>query len=586
MPWVDSLEVALLKRGYSTGAAAYVRLLAVNLQEQTLAVVPITLQLVLTIAIFFRRAPNAPGELVGGMLCAIVGLTLFTDSLRICVMPLAELIGREMPRKLPQAATLFIALCLGILCTYAEPALASLRPLARLVERSKTPYLYIVLNDFLEPLIFAIGLGVGVAAIVGILRFQNEWNMKKVILATITPCLICSCYMQWGNPELKPILGLAWDCGAVTTGPVSVPVLLALGIGAMKTSKEKRLASLMLQQAVLGGGQQPALDGFGIVTLASLFPVLAVQLLGIVLSFIYTHDDIVNRPEAAVVEDSPDEISPLREVVFAVRAILPLNFAMVFLVLFIIREPIPHLSIYPVVDIVPAERVDAAGGGGGPSSTSASATSSSAAPSPVETKEVATRWRTPSRPAPPLGEQDAAPLSPQSRHSIAELHLHRLSITICDVQAALESPALRTTEGGEVDPVAFEQDGSRNSLTEPHLSGHSITISEAEVQATLETPRTSEKGGEVDQEAVDPPPLVCGSTVSGESSASSAAAAAAASSTAAPHSPDSSLAHPNGGKPAQSSWANARPLLFGIFMGQIGMVLFNLGLTYGFTAIG
>ena len=509
MPWVDSLEVALLKRGYSTGAAAYARLLAVNLQEQTLAVVPITLLLILTIAIFFGRAPNAPGELVGGMLCAIVGLTLFTDSLRICVMPLAELIGRETPRKLPQAATLFIAMCLGILCTYAEPALASLRPLARLVERSKTPYLYIVLNDFLEPLIFSIGLGVGVAAIVGILRFQNNWNMKKVILATITPCLICSCYMQWGNPELKPILGLAWDCGAVTTGPVSVPVLLALGIGAMKTSKEKRLASLMLQQAVLGGGQQPALDGFGIVTLASLFPVLAVQLLGIVLSFIYTHDDIVNRPEAAVAEDSPDEISPLREVVFAVRAILPLNFAMVFLVLFIIREPIPHLSIYPVVDIAPAKREDAGGD-----------TSSSAAATPVVAAEDAdTRALNKKVQLPPLSRQP-------SRHSI----------TICD----------------------------------------------AEVQAALEKPGTSEEGGEVEPPTEMPGPSA-GSAGGQESSAS---AAAAASSSTAPLSPDdSSLAPPNG-KPAQSSWANAGPLLFGIFMGQIGMVLFNLGLTYGFTAIG
>jgi hypothetical protein len=65
-----------------------------------------------------------------------------------------------------------------------------------------------------------------------------------------------------------------------------------------------------------------------------------------------------------------------------------------------------------------------------------------------------------------------------------------------------------------------------------------------------------------------------------------AAAAAAASSSAAPLSPASSLPQPNGGKPAQSSWSNAGPLLFGIFMGQIGMVLFNLGLTYGFTAIG
>ena len=509
MPWVDSLEVALLKRGHSTGAAAYVRLLAVNLQEQTLAVVPITLQLVLTIAIFFQRAPNAPGELVGGMLCAIVGLTLFTDSLRICVMPLGELIGREMPRKLPQAAVLFIALCLGILCTYAEPALASLRPLARLVERNKTPYLYIVLNDFLEPLIFSIGLGVGVAAMIGILRFQNEWNMKKVILATVTPCLICSCYMKWGNPELMPILGLAWDCGAVTTGPVSVPVLLALGIGAMKTSKEKKLARRMLQQAVLGGGQQPALDGFGIVTLASLFPVLAVQLLGIVLSFIYTHDDIVNRPEAAVAEDLPHEISPLREVVFAIRAILPLNLAMVLLVLFIIREPIPQLSIFPVFDIVPGKRAEAGGGRG---------TSSSAAATPVVTAE-------------------------------------------------------------DADPPACNEKGERHLSR--HSSGHCITICDAEAQAALEKLGTTE-GGEVDP----PTEKFCPSAGSTGREESSAAAAATASSSAAHPSPASSQAHANGRKPAQSSWANAGPLLFGIFMGQIGMVLFNLGLTYGFTAIG
>jgi hypothetical protein len=276
----------------------------------------------------------------------------------------------------------------------------------------------------------------------------------------------------------------------------------------MKTSKEKKLARRMLQQAVLGGGQQPALDGFGIVTLASLLPVLAVQILGIVLSFIYTHDDIVNRPEAAVVEDSPDEISPLREVVFAVRAILPLNFAMVFLVLFIIREPIPHMSIYPVVDIVPAKREDARGGA-----------PSSAAATPVVTAEDAdTRALNKKVQLPPLSRQP-------SRHSI----------TICDaeVQAALEKPG--TSEGGEVEPPT-------------EMPGHSA----------------GSAGGEE----------------------SSAAAAAAASSSTAPLSPDdSSLAPPNG-KPAQSSWANAGPLLFGIFMGQIGMVLFNLGLTYGFTAIG
>jgi hypothetical protein len=253
-----------------------------------------------------------------------------------------------------------------------------------------------------------------------------------------------------------------------------------------------------------------------------------VQLLGIVLSFIYTHDDIVNRPEAAVVEDSPDEISPLREVVFAVRAILPLNVAMVFLVLFIIREPIPLLSICPAVDIVPAKR--AVGGGG-------RGTSSSAAATPVVTAEDADQ--------PALNKEGELHLS---RHS------SRHSITICD-----EKPS--TSEDGTLE------------------EGGEIAISRREISSRA---ATSEEGGEVEPPTEMPGPSA--GTDGGEES--SAAAAAAASSTAAPHSPDSSLAHPNGGKPAQSSWANARPLLFGIFMGQIGMVLFNLGLTYGFTAIG
>ena len=40
--------------------------------------------------------------------------------------------------------------------------------------------------------------------------------------------------MKWGNTELAPLIGLAWDCGAVTTGPVTVPILLSLGIGVIK----------------------------------------------------------------------------------------------------------------------------------------------------------------------------------------------------------------------------------------------------------------------------------------------------------------------------------------------------------------
>ena len=80
------------------------------------------------------------------------------------------------------------------------------------------------------------------------------------------------------------------------------------------------------------------------------------------------------------------------------------------------------------------------------------------------------------------------------------------------MQAALRSPALRSTEGGEVDPVPFELEGNGNSTTISDAEVQAIsdaevkiTISDAEVQAALKMPRTSEERGEVDQEAVDPP---------------------------------------------------------------------------------
>lgn len=109
------------------------------LWEQVLAVVPISLQLVLLLAIFFQgRTASNGGELAGGLVAAIIGLTMFVDALRIAVMPLGEMLGKELPAKLPMPVVLIVACMLGILCTYAEPAMASLRPLARLVSRTCT----------------------------------------------------------------------------------------------------------------------------------------------------------------------------------------------------------------------------------------------------------------------------------------------------------------------------------------------------------------------------------------------------------------------------------------------------------------
>ncbi len=106
------------------------------------------------------------------------------------------------------------------------------------------------------------------------------------------------------QPELIPIIGLAWDSGAITTGPVTVPLVLAVGVGV----------------AASAGRSGNPLSGFGIVTLASLFPILAV--LGIA---IY----LTSQGEARCCRCSTrtggwHQEMPFPEILGALRAIVPL----------------------------------------------------------------------------------------------------------------------------------------------------------------------------------------------------------------------------------------------------------------------
>lgn len=91
----------------------------------------------------------------------------------------------------------------------------------------------------------------------------------------------------------------------LNAGPVTVPVLLALGIGVMRSSRRKRLARAALEASVAEGAGQ-ALEGFGIVTLASLLPILAVELMAIIDGAIYPYDEVLKDAQEAANNPSND----------------------------------------------------------------------------------------------------------------------------------------------------------------------------------------------------------------------------------------------------------------------------------------
>lgn len=284
--------------------------LATRFDAQRRAVVPLATYLIAFQLLILRQPVADFWAILGGLLAVIVGLMLFMEGLKLGLMPFGTVIGATLPRKSPLPLVLAITLVLGVGVTYAEPAISALQTAGRNVSPERAPYLYALLNDWSQALVLVVGASVGLAAVVGTLRFLHGWSLKPLIYATLVPVLALSAYAA-ADPELAKALGLAWDTGAVTTGPVTVPLVLALGIGI----------------ATAAGKGDSGLSGFGIVTLASLFPIGGVLLLLVYVSATVTPAEIVAAAAAAAASTTEPawyERSPGLEIVLGIRAILPL----------------------------------------------------------------------------------------------------------------------------------------------------------------------------------------------------------------------------------------------------------------------
>lgn len=299
---------------------------SVRLREQLHAVIPLALYLVLFQVLILRQDVSDAWIISAGLVSVILGLMLFMEGLKVGLMPFGEIIGATLPRKSPLPLVLFIALLLGIGVTFAEPAIGALRAAGQIVTVEQAPYLYALLNDWSDVLVLLVGIGVGLAAVAGTLRFLYGWSLKPLIYCTLVPTIGLTLHVA-NEPALVEILGLAWDCGAVTTGPVTVPLVLSLGIGI----------------AAAAGRQNTSLSGFGIVTLASLAPVIAVLGLAIHLRATVPVADIL-ASAASVSHVGPPwyELTPFAEIVGGARAIIPLVLFLLLVMVVVLRERIPN----------------------------------------------------------------------------------------------------------------------------------------------------------------------------------------------------------------------------------------------------
>ena len=327
-----SLRPKRIKVTGRTAAALLGPYCSVRVMDQIKAVVPLAAYLLIFQFLVLNYPIQDAFSLFVGLVAVIVGLAVFMEGLNVGLMPFGTIIGDNLPKKASMTVVYIIIGILGVGVTFAEPAIGALQAFGSSVDVKKAPYLYELLNNWTLPLVLMVGGGVGVAAILGTIRFVKGWSLKPMIYCALAPVVALTIYC-WLDPSLRSILGLAWDCGAVTTGPVTVPLVLSLGIGIAKAA----------------GKGNSSLSGFGVVTMASLLPILAVLILAIFVSFKVSPEQIIAAAQAQttalITEPTIWEQTPVTEVVLGVRAILPLVLFLMFVLFIVLKSKLPNRMV-------------------------------------------------------------------------------------------------------------------------------------------------------------------------------------------------------------------------------------------------
>jgi hypothetical protein len=301
--------------------------------EQVKALAPVSLFLV-AFQLFVLRAGIVNAVTVTlGQLAVVMGLMFFIEGLRLGVMPLGENIGATMPAKAKIAVILTSAFLLGTIATFAEPAVATLTILGGAIPYAKAPLLFDFLNQRTTLLLFLAAAGVGIGAIQGIHRFVKGASLK----ATIMPGLIISVVLTLiaaFDKNARDMIGVAWDAGGITTGTVTAPLVLALGVGMAR---------------VLGKGDT-GMSGFGIITLCSIWPIVLV--LGASLLFSWTGMYMTPEQFAALPKVAAANAAGGtnffalfgENLIGACTSLLPLIALLLLIQRFILKEPVRNLD--------------------------------------------------------------------------------------------------------------------------------------------------------------------------------------------------------------------------------------------------
>lgn len=225
-----------------------------KIKEALISVLPVTLIVVL---LNFTPLVNfSSKEIVVFIISAlllILGIGLFSLGADLAMTPMGTHVGSGLTKSKSLKLLVIVSFALGLFITIAEP---DLTVLANQVADVINPTLLIV----------AVGVGVGIFLVISVLKIIFKRQLASLLMFFYMFLFALTCLVIIGGNE--GFLALAFDSGGVTTGPITVPFIMALGVGI----------------ATAIGGKRSNENSFGLIALCSVGPILAVMLLGMTIN--------------------------------------------------------------------------------------------------------------------------------------------------------------------------------------------------------------------------------------------------------------------------------------------------------------
>ena len=231
-----------------------------NLIDSAKDLAPIVLVIAFFQIVVLQQAiPNLEGIIVGSGFI-LIGLTLFMLGLKLGLFPIGEVLAFSFVKKGSIFWLIVFAFALGFGATIAEPDLIVMaNEAAKVAQIGGIITTETELSNYSQTLRYTVAVAVGLSVVIGVVKILKGWPIQNLIISGYLLVIVTTFF----SPDF--IIGIAYDAGGVTTGPITVPLLTALGVGLSSSIRARN----------------PLIDGFGMIAIASLLPIIAVMLFGI-----------------------------------------------------------------------------------------------------------------------------------------------------------------------------------------------------------------------------------------------------------------------------------------------------------------